>query len=107
MTARWYACGIGAALWIIAAVATPVVVKSQGQPAVAALPQAWVLPPPAQVAAAQTVAVRAGRMFDPRTGTLLTNQVIVIRGDRITDAGPNAQVPAGARVIDLSRATVM
>src|SRR5215468_5243053 len=107
MTARWYACGIGAALSIIAAVATPVVVKSQGQPAVTALPQAWVLPPPAQVPGAQTVAVRAGRMFDPRSGTMLANQVIVIRGDRITDVGPNVAIPAGARVIDLSRATVL
>src|ERR1700686_5301682 len=36
-------------------------------------------PPP------EGVAVRAGRLFDPRTGTNLTNQVIVIQGDRISD----------------------
>jgi len=46
-------------------------------------------------------------MFDPRSGTLLTNQVIVVRGDRIMDVGPNVQIPAGARMIDLSRATVL
>ena len=98
---------IAALISLATILAVPTIVRSQAQPAVVALPQAWVLPPPAQVSAAQTAAVRAGRMFDPRTGTMLTNQVIVIRGDRITDVGPNAQIPAGARVVDLSRATVM
>jgi imidazolonepropionase-like amidohydrolase len=98
---------IAALISLATILAVPAIVRSQAQPAVAALPQAWVLPPPAQVSPAQTVAVRAGRMFDPRTGTMLTNQVIVIRGDRIADVGPNAQIPAGARVVDLSRATVM
>jgi imidazolonepropionase-like amidohydrolase len=107
MRRRFGFTAITAALLLVALLATPVVIQSQGQAAVAALPQAWVLPPPAQVAAAQTVAVRAGRMFDPRSGTLLPNQVIVIRGDRITEVGPNVQIPAGARVIDLSRATVI
>src|SRR6266851_1883146 len=57
----------------------------------------------------QTVAVRAGRMFDPKSGTNLTNQVVLIRGDKITDVGAAASVaiPAGAKVIDLSRATVL
>ncbi len=60
-------------------------------------------PPP------EGVAIRAGRLFDPRTGTNLTNQVIVIQGDRITDVGPGdrVKIPAGARVIDLSAATVL
>src|SRR5439155_23989678 len=31
---------------------------------------------------AQIVAVRAGRLFDPRSGTNLTNQVVLINGDR-------------------------
>ncbi|HEV8395072.1 MAG TPA: amidohydrolase family protein [Vicinamibacterales bacterium] len=54
-------------------------------------------------------AVRAGRLFDSVAGRMLTNQVIVITGERITAVGPEAQVkiPAGARVIDLSRSTVM
>jgi imidazolonepropionase-like amidohydrolase len=55
----------------------------------------------------QVVAIRAGQMFDARSGTMLPNQVVVIRGDRITDVGPAVQIPAGARVIDLSAATVM
>ena len=57
----------------------------------------------------QVVAVRAGRLFDPKSGANLTNQVVLISGDRITDVGPadSVHVPAGARVIDLSQATVL
>ena len=55
----------------------------------------------------QVVAVRAGRLFDARTGTMLSNQVVLIRGDRIADVGPGLQIPPDARVIDLSAATVL
>jgi imidazolonepropionase-like amidohydrolase len=55
----------------------------------------------------QVVAIRAGQMFDSRTGTMVPNQVVLIRGDRITDVGPSVQIPAGARVIDLGQATMM
>jgi len=65
-------------------------------------PQSPYLAPPDNV-----VAVRAGRMFDAKAGTMLTNQIILIRGDRIADIGPSVQIPAGARVIDLSDATVL
>ena len=60
-------------------------------------------PPP------QGVAVRAGRMFDPKSGANLANQVILIKGDSIIDVGPaeKIQIPAGVPVIDLSRATVL
>jgi len=60
------------------------------------------LTPPTQV-----IAIRAGRMFDSRAGTLLNNQVIVIRGDRIADVGSGVAIPPDARVIDLSSATVL
>jgi len=54
-------------------------------------------------------AVRAGHLFDSKTGQMLTNQIVLLQGDRITDVGPAAQVkiPAGAQVIDLSQATVL
>lgn len=60
-------------------------------------------------AADQVVAIRAGRLFDSKSGNMLSNQVVLIRGDRITDVVPagRAIIPAGARVIDLSRATVL
>src|ERR1051325_9932535 len=40
---------------------------------------------------------------------MLTRQVVLINGERITRVGPDAQVkiPAGAQVIDLSQATVL
>jgi imidazolonepropionase-like amidohydrolase len=62
-----------------------------------------------QAPPAQGIAVRAGRLFDPKSGANLLNQVILIQGDRITDVQPagSAKIPDGALVIDLSRATVL
>jgi imidazolonepropionase-like amidohydrolase len=59
--------------------------------------------------APQVVAVRAGRLFDSKSGEMLANQVVLVSGDRITDVGPESRVkiPSGTRVIDLSRATVL
>jgi len=61
-------------------------------------------PPPAR-----TIAIRAGRLFDSKTGQMLTKQVVILSGERITEVGPQAQVniPEGAQVIDLSQATVL
>ena len=72
------------------------IIHSQG-----GAPARFITPP------SQVVVVRAGRMFDSRTGALLTNQVIVIRGDRIADVGAAVPIPAGAQVMDLSSATVL
>jgi imidazolonepropionase-like amidohydrolase len=63
-------------------------------------------PAPSQVTPALT-AVRAGRLLDPETGTLRTNQVILIEGRRIREVGPGVTIPPGAQVIDLSQLTVM
>src|SRR6058998_126540 len=59
--------------------------------------------------APSAVAIRAGRLFDSKTGQMLTRQVVLLQGERITDVGPEAQVkiPAGAQVIDLSQSTVL
>ena len=53
--------------------------------------------------------VRAGKMLDVRSGKILTDQVIVIRGEKIESVAPAAQsqIPAGAKVVDLSNATVL
>jgi imidazolonepropionase-like amidohydrolase len=59
------------------------------------------------VAPAQVVAIRAGRLFDSRTGAIANSQIILIRGDRVADVGASIAIPADARVIDLSAATVM
>src|SRR5438552_4771182 len=58
---------------------------------------------------AQVIAVRAGRLFDSKSGQMLTKQVVLLQGERITEVGPEAQIkiPAGAQVVDLSGATVL
>jgi imidazolonepropionase-like amidohydrolase len=62
-------------------------------------------PPGAQ--AGPTIAIRAGRLFDPGAGVVRPNQVILVQGARIGDVGPNVAIPPGAQVIDLSSMTVM
>lgn len=54
-------------------------------------------------------AIRAGRLFESKTGQMLSRQVVLLSGERITEVGPEGQVkiPAGAQVIDLRRATVL
>jgi imidazolonepropionase-like amidohydrolase len=58
---------------------------------------------------AKTVVVRAGRLLDVKSGKMLSNQTIIIHGDRITSVGTAADqaLPADAAVIDLSNATVL
>src|SRR4051812_3147845 len=57
----------------------------------------------------QVTVIRAGKLVDVVAGTVLKDQTIVITGERITSVGPSAaaQVPAGARLIDLSAQTVL
>src|SRR5258705_10984572 len=56
---------------------------------------------------AQITAIKAGRLIDPKTGTVSTNQIILIQGEKITAFGPNLAIPAGATLIDLSKLTVL
>jgi imidazolonepropionase-like amidohydrolase len=53
----------------------------------------------------QIVVIRAARMFDARSGKMVPNPVIVVRGDRIAEVGGTA--PSGATVIDLGSATLL
>jgi imidazolonepropionase-like amidohydrolase len=74
----------------------------------AATAPAWSQPAPKYLAPQdQVIAIRAGHLFDARSGSLLDDQVVLIKGDRISDVGAGLQIPAGARVIDLSSATVL
>ena len=59
------------------------------------------------LALAQVTVVRAGRLIDPDSGTLLTNQVILIAGGKIQAVGRALALPADAKVIDLSDKTVL
>src|ERR1700737_2928557 len=54
-----------------------------------------------------SVLIKAGRLIDVRAGKVLTNQSILIEGDRIKQVGANFKAPDGARVIDLSGSTVL
>jgi imidazolonepropionase-like amidohydrolase len=72
-----------------------------GQGGIASAPAKFLVP------GTQVVAIRAGRLFDSRSGTLAANQIVLIRGDRIADVGPSVAIPPEARVIDLSAATVL
>jgi imidazolonepropionase-like amidohydrolase len=60
-------------------------------------------------AAEQVIVIRAGKLVDVVAGKVLQDQAIVINGERIVSVGPGAaaSIPAGARVIDLSGATVL
>jgi len=63
--------------------------------------------PGAEPAAAEPVTViRAGTLIDGVSGSAKANQTIVIHGNRIESVGTGA-APAGAKVIDLSGATVL
>lgn len=58
-------------------------------------------------AIAQVTVVKAGRLIDSDAGTVLTDQVIVIKGNKFESVGKNVSIPPDARVIDLSTMTVL
>ena len=59
------------------------------------------------VANAQVTAIRAGRVVDPETGNVASNQIILVEGTDIKAVGGDVKIPPGAAVVDLSTLTVM
>ncbi|MBO0696616.1 MAG: hypothetical protein J2P56_11035, partial [Verrucomicrobia bacterium] len=57
-------------------------------------------------AADNVIALRAERLFDGKSKTLLPNGVVLVEGDKITDVGSNLAVPSAAKVVDLGDATL-
>lgn len=51
--------------------------------------------------------VRAGRLFDSEKGIFLSARDIAIKGNLIEAVGENLPIPSGARVVDLTRFTIM
>jgi len=51
--------------------------------------------------------IKAGKLFDSENGKILTDYVIKIEGNRITEVGKNISIPTNAETIDLSDYTVM
>jgi imidazolonepropionase-like amidohydrolase len=57
--------------------------------------------------AAQVTAIRAGRLVDPEAGAVWNDQVILVRDNKVEAVGKGLAIPAGAKVIDLSKMTVL
>lgn len=64
---------------------------------------------PANKPAPKVTYIRAGRLFDGTGDKIRENVVIVVQDERIQSVSPagSVSIPAGAAVIDLSRATVL
>jgi imidazolonepropionase-like amidohydrolase len=62
---------------------------------------------PEQPVAPQITAIRAGKVVDPETGQVSANQIILVQGRTIREIGPGLAIPRGAKVVDLSKATVL
>jgi imidazolonepropionase-like amidohydrolase len=58
-------------------------------------------------APAKTIAIRAGRLIDGKSDTPILNALILIEGNKIASVSAGGTPPAGAEVIDLSKATVL
>lgn len=79
---------------------------------VAVLLVAFALPAVAQQTKTPIViAIKAAKLLDVRTGNYAADQMIWIEGDRIKAVGRSAgvqrQMPSGAKIVDLSSATVL
>ncbi len=58
-------------------------------------------------ATAQITAIRAGKLIDADAGRVLSDQVILIRNNKIEAVGQNLAIPSGAKIIDLSKMTAL
>ena len=61
----------------------------------------------AQSPPSKVIAVRASRMLDVKSGSVVPNAVVLIQDDKITAAGPSLKIPAGTDVVDLGNATLL
>ncbi len=52
-------------------------------------------------------AIRAGKLFDSEKGIFLDNQTIIIKNNLLSEIGSNVKIPSNAKVIDLSKQTVL
>jgi len=65
------------------------------------------LPALAQAPAPKRIAIRAGRLIDGKGGAPVANALLLVEGDKITSITAGGAPPAGAELVDLSRATVL
>src|SRR5437762_8571209 len=57
-------------------------------------------------AADKIVVLKAARLFDGKSKTLVQNGVVIVQGNKIVDAGSNLPAPPNAQVVDLGDATL-
>lgn len=57
--------------------------------------------------AAQSVVLRAARLFDGKSASLQQPGLVVVTGSRIEAVGPQSAIPANATVVDLGDATLL
>ncbi|MEK6755216.1 MAG: amidohydrolase family protein [Bacteroidota bacterium] len=55
----------------------------------------------------QLTAIKCGKLIDGKSDTPIDNVLILIEGNKIKEVGKNVSIPRGAKVIDLSNATVL
>ncbi|MGI9075541.1 MAG: amidohydrolase family protein [Bryobacteraceae bacterium] len=57
----------------------------------------------------RVIAIRAGHLFDSKSGQALAKQIVLVEGQRIMDVGAEdrVRIPSGAQVIDLGQATLL
>src|SRR6201981_420330 len=56
---------------------------------------------------AEETVIKAGRLVDPDSGTVLTDQIILIHDNKIERVGKGLAIPPGAKALDLSSMTVL
>ena len=78
-----------------------------GAGVICAQSQAW--PQETSQQAVVFTAIKAGKLIDADAGAVLSNQIVLIRGDKIAAVGKEKDVtiPGGATVVDLSNMTVL
>src|ERR1019366_1526034 len=62
---------------------------------------------PAKPTAPKITVVKAARLVDPKSGGVISNAMIIVQDDKVTQVGTGLTIPAGAEVIDLKGATIL
>jgi imidazolonepropionase-like amidohydrolase len=61
----------------------------------------------APAATPKPIVLKAARLFDGTSDTIIRNGAVVVQGNRIVSAGVNLAIPANAQVIDLGDVTLL
>ena len=53
------------------------------------------------------VVIRAARLFNPSTATLIDKPIVIVKGSKIVSVGTDQSLPPGAKIIDLGDVTLL